>query len=215
MTSFSKKLLLIFATIIALTGCATSRSVLDVQVPSSPAVQANGKKVYVNSVTDNRGFQANPSTPDIPSLDPSEDQSDAIRSRAIGRKRNGYGKALGDMLLKDGETVQTLTFKSIQEAFSQKGYTVLTRKEDVTKDTYVVDANIDKFWAWMNPGFWSITLSSEVSTDLSIKSGKTTTPQKVSVKAADGYQVATEANWTEIIQKSIQLYVEQLKSKIN
>lgn len=215
MFTFPNKTIVFLTTILVLTGCATSRSVLDVQVPTSPAAQTNGKKVYVNSVTDNRGFQATPSTPDIPSLDPSEDQSDAIKSRAIGRKRNGYGKALGDMLLKDGETVQTITYKSIQEAFTQKGYTVLSKKEDVTKDTFVVDANVDKFWAWMNPGFWSITLSSEISTDISIKAGKTTTPLKVSVKAADGYQVATEKNWTEIIQNALKLYVEQLKSKIN
>lgn len=212
--ALSKKLIFTLATILALSGCATSRSVLDVQPPSGQPGQANGKKVYIDNVVDNRSFQTTPSTPDIPSLDPSEDQSDGIKARAIGRKRNGYGKALGDMLLKDGETVQTLTYKSIQEAFVEKGYTIVN-KDQVTKDTYVVNASIDKFWAWMNPGFWSITLSSEVSTDLSIKSGKTTTPQKVYVKAADGYQVATEKNWTEIIQKSLQLYVEQLKSKIN
>ena len=67
----------------------------------------------------------------------------------------------------------------------------------------------------MNPGFWQITLSSEISTDLAIKAPKGATSQQISVKAADGYQVATEANWTEIIQKSIQLYINDLKSKLN
>lgn len=64
-------------------------------------------------------------------------------------------------------------------------------------------------------GFWSITLSSEVSTDITVKSSKASTPIKASVKASDGYQVATEKNWTEIIQKSLQLYVEDLKAKLN
>ena len=124
-------------------------------------------------------------------------------------------KPLGDILLKDGETVQSLTDKSIKQAFADKGYIVITSKDAVTKDTYIVDANIQKFWAWMNPGFWQITLSSEVSTDLTIKSPKGTTNQQISVKAADGYQVATENNWMEIIQKSIELYINDLKSKIN
>lgn len=119
------------------------------------------------------------------------------------------------MLLKEGETVQSLTNQSIQQAFTEKGYTVLSSKDQVTKDTYIVDANIQKFWAWMNPGFWQITLSSEISTDLAIKAPKGATSQQISVKAADGYQVATEANWTEIIQKSIQLYINDLKSKLN
>lgn len=214
MISLRKTYLLLVLLALATTGCATSRSVLDIQVPSSTVAASNGKKVYVNSITDNRTFQEKPSTPEIPSLDPSEDQSEAIKSRAIGRKRNGFGKALGDMLLKDGESVQTITYKSIQEAFLEKGYTVLSNKEDVTKDTYVVNATIDKFWAWMNPGFWQISLSSEISTDLTIQSGKTLTPVKVSVRASDGYQVGTESNWIEIIQKGLQIYVEELKSKI-
>jgi uncharacterized lipoprotein YajG len=200
---------------IVATGCATSRSNLDVQIPKAQNAQSNGKQVFINSVADKRAFQVNPPNPDIPSLDPSEDQNEQIKLRAIGRKRNGFGKALGDMLLKEGETVQSLTNQSIQQAFTEKGYTVLSSKDQVTKDTYIVDANIQKFWAWMNPGFWQITLSSEISTDLAIKAPKGATSQQISVKAADGYQVATEANWTEIIQKSIQLYINDLKSKLN
>lgn len=200
---------------IVATGCATSRSNLDVQIPKAQNAQSNGKQVFINSVADKRAFQLNPPNPDIPSLDPSEDQNEQIKLRAIGRKRNGFGKALGDMLLKEGETVQSLTNQSIQQAFTEKGYTVLSSKDQVTKDTYIVDANIQKFWAWMNPGFWQITLSSEISTDLAIKAPKGATSQQISVKAADGYQVATEANWTEIIQKSIQLYINDLKSKLN
>lgn len=200
---------------VVVTGCATSRSSLDIQIPKAQNAQSNGKQVYINSVSDKRAFQLNPSTPDIPSLDPSEDQNEQIKLRAIGRKRNGFGKALGDMLLKEGETVQSLTNQSIQQAFAEKGYTVLNSKEQVTKDTYIVDANVQKFWAWMNPGFWQLTLSSEIATDLAIKAPKGATSQQISVKAADGYQVATEANWTEIIQKSIQLYINDLKSKLN
>ncbi len=200
---------------IVATGCATCQSNLDVQIPKTQNAQFNGKQVFINSVADKRAFQVNPPNPDIPSLDPSEDQNEQIKLRAIGRKRNGFGKALGDMLLKEGETVQSLTNQSIQQAFTEKGYTVLSSKDQVTKDTYIVDANIQKFWAWMNPGFWQITLSSEISTDLAIKAPKGATSQQISVKAADGYQVATEANWTEIIQKSIQLYINDLKSKLN
>jgi hypothetical protein len=200
---------------LAIGGCATSRSTLDIQLPKGQQAQSNGKQVYLNSVVDKRSFQVNPPNPDIPSLDPSEDQTEQIKARAIGRKRNGFGKALGDMLLKDGETVQSLTDKSIKQAFEEKGYSIINSKDRVTKDTYIVDANIQKFWAWMNPGFWQITLSSEISTDLTIKSPKGTTNQHISVKAADGYQIATESNWVEMIQKSIQLYIDDLKKKIN
>ena len=209
------KLMLSFIGALIISGCAINRSTLDIQLPKGQQAQLNGKQVYINSVVDKRSFQVSPPSPDIPSLDPSEDQTEQIKMRAIGRKRNGFGKALGDMLLKDGETVQSLTNKSIRQAFEDKGYSIVANKDGVTKDTYIVDVNIEKFWAWMNPGFWQITLSSEISTDVIIKSSKGTTNQQISVKAADGYQVATESNWMEIIQKSIQLYINDLKSKLN
>ena len=209
------KLMLSFIGALIISGCAINRSTLDIQLPKGQQAQLNGKQVYINSVVDKRSFQVSPPSPDIPSLDPSEDQTEQIKMRAIGRKRNGFGKALGDMLLKDGETVQSLTNKSIRQAFEDKGYSIVANKDGVTKDTCIVDVNIEKFWAWMNPGFWQITLSSEISTDVIIKSSKGTTNQQISVKAADGYQVATESNWMEIIQKSIQLYINDLKSKLN
>lgn len=196
-------------------GCATNRSSLEIQTPKKNQTQSNGKQIYVNSVVDKRTFQISPPSPDIPSLDPSEDQSDQIKARAIGRKRNGFGKALGDILLKDGQTVQSLTERSIKQAFEEKGYTIVESRNNVTKNTFVVDANINKFWAWMNPGFWQITLSSEISTELTIKNQNAPTVKQVNIKASDGYQVATESNWTEIIQKSLQLYIDELKSKID
>jgi len=213
--NIKSKLALSLLSILVISGCATNRSTLDIQIPKAQGSTSNGKQIYVNAVSDKRTFQVSPPNPDIPSLDPSEDQSDSIKSRAIGRKRNGFGKALGDMLLKDGETVESLTEKSIKRAFEEKGYSIIKSKDGITKDTYIVDANIQKFWAWMNPGFWQITLSSEITTDLTIKSPKGLANQQISVKASEGYQIAPESNWIEIIQRSLQLYIDDLKSKIN
>lgn len=200
---------------LALGGCATSRAVLDVSAPgSTSAAQPNGKTVLINSPRDMRIFQVSPSSPDIPSLDPSEQQNDAIRLRAVGRKRNTFGKALGDILLAEGKTVETLISRSITQAFADLGYQVITEKSAATNETFVVDATINKFWAWMNPGFWAITLSAEISTDLAIKSSEGREIKKVSVKASDNYQIATDGNWMEVIDNALRLYVDDLKSKL-
>lgn len=194
--------------------CATSRSALDVQAPAGQPGAANGKQVFINAAVDKRLFQINPSSPEVPSLDPSENQDDSIKQRAIGRKRNGFGKALGDILLKDGQSIESLTTSSIRQAFVEKGYTVISNKEQISKDTFVVDANIEKFWAWMNPGFASITLSTEISTELDIKSASNNSKEKIYVKAADGFQLGTESNWIEVINRALRLYVDDLKSKL-
>jgi len=207
------KFVVSFAVVISLVGCATSRSVLDIPPPSGQAGQPNNKRVFINSATDKRVFQSNPSSPDIPSLDPSEDASDKIKLSAIGRKRNGFGKALGDILLKEEQTVESLSTDAIKQAFIEKGYTVVSRK-DISKDTYIVDADIEKFWSWMNPGFTAITLSTEISTNLNIQKQGSNGKQKISVKASDSYQIGTENNWIEIINKALRLYIDELKTKL-
>ncbi|WP_366141882.1 hypothetical protein [Propionivibrio sp.] len=88
-----------------------------------------------------------------------------------------------------------LTAASIRQAFVEKGYRIVDSKEKTTDSTYVVDAEINKFWSWMNPGFVAITLSTEISTGLTIKSQDGTERQTVSVKAADNYQTDMEGNW--------------------
>lgn len=211
----SIKVLASLAATIILTGCAVGRSELNIQAPTPHPSTTTNKDVFISSVIDKRTFLVKPPSPDIPSLDPSGDKSDSVQSRAIGRKRNGYGMALGDLILQGDETVQSITQKSIQAALTEKGYNVLRNRDQITESTYVIDANINKFWAWMNPGFMTITLSSEISTDLVIQSAGQTETKQISVKAADSFAAATESNWTEIIQKSIQLYVDALKSKLD
>ena len=201
--------------LLLLGGCATSRSVLDIPTPAAEKIsQSNGNDVYINSTHDKRVFEANPSLPNIPSLDPSEDQSERIRLRSIARKRNGFGKALGDILLKDGQSVESLSAASIRQAFIETGYRVVDSKDKITDLTYIVDTDIDKFWSWMNPGFWAITLSCEISTELSIKSPQGTQRQTVSVKTADNYQTGVEGNWTEVINKALRAYVDELKARL-
>ena len=117
-------------------------------------------------------------------------------------------------MLKEDTTVETITSASIAQAFKDKGYRVITNKGEATSETYIVNANIEKFWSWMNPAFWALTLSTEIATDLTIKSSGGSETKKISVTASDNFQAATEGNWTEVIDKALRLYVEELKSKI-
>jgi hypothetical protein len=205
----------IVLSVLWLGGCATSRSVLDIPVPVADKVApSDGKAVYINSTRDKRVFEANPSSPNIPSLDPGESQGGDVALRAVGRKRNTFGKALGDILLKEGQTVETLTAAAIREAFVEKGYRVIDSKDRAGDGAYVVDAEITKFWSWMNPGFAAIALSTEISTTISIKSPTGTDRQNVSVKASDNYQTGMEDNWIEVMKKALRSYIDDLKNKL-
>ena len=91
----------------ALAGCAAGRATVDVSAPHGTN-PATGKYVRIDSVQDKRTFTVKPPSADMASLDPDEDSSDESKARAIGRKRNGYGKALGDVVLPEGKTVSIL-----------------------------------------------------------------------------------------------------------
>ena len=201
--------------LVLLGGCATNRTVLNIAVrPSAETVQPTGKEVFIDSVVDKRVFEVRPRSPSTPSLNPSKEINENIKLRAIARKRNSWGKALGDILLKENQTVETLVAASIRQAFIEKGYKVLDSREQITDKTYIVDGQIDKFWSWRTPGAVAITLSTEISTVLTVKSQGHSETKDVSVRNSDAYLTAKGGNWRVTIDKAVRAYMEELKSKL-
>jgi len=128
-SKFRLLIVAVFTSVFFLSGCATSRAIIDVPMPASGEVsKSNGKEIYINSVTDLRVFEVKPPVPSTPSLDPSEEQGDKIKQRAIARKRSGYGMGLGDILLPEGKTVESLITAALKQAFIEKAIVFLTRK---------------------------------------------------------------------------------------
>lgn len=213
MKSAIKTFLAIAIISLLLGGCATNRGIVSLQIPEvSMSTNSNGKTIFINSVTDNRTFQQNPSSPDIPSLGfgGADNTSSDLKKRAIARKRNTYGKALGDILLEENQTVESIIKKSLTKSFHELGYEVIDKKENVKTNTIIVDTSIDKFWSWMNPGFWAITLSSEIETKITLTNPKDKT-KEIYVKSQGNYQVASGGNWIEIMNKSLQQFNEKVK----
>ncbi|MDT8379893.1 MAG: hypothetical protein RQ739_13480 [Desulfotignum sp.] len=216
---FTIKFSVILVLMIILSGCATNRGIVRLDVPSSGSTdtQLNGKMVVIESVKDNRQFQEDPKTQDIPSLGfgGAASATDEIKKRAIGRKRNGFGKALGDILLEEGQTVETVIENALKTAFSEQGYRVVQEKSK-TADTITVVASIEKFWAYMTPGFWAITLSSDISTDVVLKipeNGKVE-EKIITVRSEGKYQTGIEENWMEVVHGAIQKYIDALKKEL-
>lgn len=199
------------------TGCATNRGIVSLQQPLPVASSPNGKQIYIRSVSDRREFQENPKSQDIPSLGfgGSATASEDMKKRAIARKRNTYGKAMGDILLRDGQTVETVINEALLRSFTGQGYAVLKNAQEVTPDTLLIDTSINKFWAYMTPGFWAIRLTCDISTDLNVASAKTGRTEKevFTVKAEGSYQTAAEGNWLEVLGQAVDKYVEQIGAK--
>ena len=210
---------LLALTFFFLTGCATNRGIVSLDVPKvSTQIPSNGKQVYIQSVIDERVFQENPKTQDIPSLGfggASQATAD-LKKRAIGRKRNTYGKALGDILLEEGQTVETVITDALKQSYTETGYQVLDNENEIKDNTIIVTATIQKFWAYMTPGFWAITLTSDISSNITIKdpSKNDTATKEVTVQSEGKYQIASESNWMEVVHQSLQKFIAEVKKFI-
>ncbi|MEN8304237.1 MAG: hypothetical protein ABFQ64_09215 [Campylobacterota bacterium] len=208
-------LLVLSLGLLLFSGCALKRDEISLHMPASEKPSNdNGHTVYINSVIDKRMFELKPALPSTPSLDPDELGNEEIRSRAIARKRNTYGKALGDIVLKDGQTIPSVIKDAVKLAFLEAGYNVIENKENTTNKTFIVDVQIDKFWSWMNPGFWAMTLSTEISTEISVKENSDKREHTIYVKATDNYQTGVIGNWKEVMQSAIKSYITKVKTKL-
>lgn len=204
--------LVLLVAVVGLSGCATSRSVIEPTMPKSEN-PTQGPSIKIVKVDDNRGFAIAPEAPDTPSLSDDDIQNRATTGRAIARKRNGYGKALGDVLLPEQQTVSGLTQAALEQAFREAGYRVFSPGQPGYDDAIPVSVSIRQFWAWMTPGFWAITL--EHRADVSIQA-PVAPLQAITVEsyAKESMQMAPESSWREIVSKGIADLIAKTKAKL-
>ena len=193
-------------------GCATNRGILDVRidVPQDPE---SGKVVKIARVTDRRVFEEAPPNPSTPSLKGMEIGDPAITVRAIARKRNGYGKAIGDILLPEGRTVEDLVREALVKSFREAGYRVVA--DDAKADKAAsIEADIEQFWAWFTPGFWAVTLEFEAKVNIkgNVKAFK-------EGKMVRGYvllhsQAAVTGAWLNTLNKGLENFTGEVKAEL-
>ncbi|MGN8343434.1 flagellar biosynthesis protein [Pseudomonas sp. SMV71] len=188
----------------SLVGCATNRSEVDVTGPApQPGTQGQGRQVYISAV-DERVFQIDPRSADIPSLKNDEEVNDAsITQRAIGRKRNGFGKGLGDVVLPSGRTVSQLVGNAVATAYQQAGYQVVTTP---TPSAAAVNVHIIEYWSWFSPGAFTVAVNNKAH--LKIESPGAA-PLEVISGARDSMQVATDSDWKKINEQGLSAIVTE------
>ncbi|SAK58369.1 hypothetical protein AWB75_02344 [Caballeronia catudaia] len=198
----------------AVTGCAVGRGTVDVSAPQGTN-PATGKYVRFDSVQDKRTFTVAPPSADMASLDPSEDSSDASKARAIGRKRGGFGKALGDVVLPEGKTVSGLVESALATGFQQAGYVVVKQGDPNFAAATPVTAQVIDFWAWFQPGFWSVTTNHKSELQLSGNVGALHGAQTVKTRVSESKQVVVSSDWREIVEKGLSAITLQTKDLVN
>lgn len=208
-----KGFLLLSIVALVLGGCATSRSIVDIKV--SPGTNpANGKEVKIVQITDGRKFEVAPKTQSIPSLNEEEIKDSKITSRAIGRKRNTYGKAMGDFMLPEQRTVQDLVREAMTKALREKGYSVVEQSSASYQNGLPLEADIGQLWTYITPGFWSLTLEFETIVRIKGNVFPTSNEEQIRGYAQMSVQTGAESNWIETIQNGIDDFIKNFKEKL-
>lgn len=205
--------LFLLPALLLLGACATSRSYVQLAVPLSGAqAPTSGKVAIIESITDQRAFEENPRDPSIPSLKKGASYAlDAEgRLQAIARKRNGYGKAIGDIQLTPPQSVATIVRELVTDGLQQRGYRVVSAGESTPADALRVKVGIQEFWAWLTPGFWVVSMESKLKTTMAFEGGA------VQTVGATGYGKKTaptgrEDNWKQAYDRAFEDYLQQQK----
>lgn len=191
-----------------LAGCATTRSELQLPTPSAApaAASATGKVAVIRSVKDERVFEDAPGDPSTPSLGfgGARQAPAAIKLRAIGRKRGGFGQAFGDVLMQEGQTVESVVRDNLATALRQAGIQVAADATNAPPGALLLDVRIKALWSWINPGFWAITANGRVATEVDIAGQPG--PTRIGVEHSESRQLMTEGAWLEVIGKTLEAY---------
>lgn len=214
MKNLFKTIILLFAASFILTGCATSRSELDLSEAISNDIQTaeNEKTVIIDKYTDHRTFATNTSTPDQPTYDPSEVFNDEVKAKIIGRKRNGYGKALGDVVLAKNLTTEKIVKNIVSKAFSDAGYSVVT--EDPNNKAVHVNIDVDKFWSWIDIGFWTVGVQANIMYSLEMTYGNKSETINSYVVGEERAAIALNNLWKAAYLQTIDNSKKDLTQKI-
>ena len=202
-----------FVTIFILTGCALNRGELDIQAPEV-ANPESGQPVKLVEVVDKRVFAISPPNPSTPSLKNNEINDPSITKRAIARKRGGFGQALGDILLPEGETVEKLTADALANALKDRGYRVVSEGDPAYVTALPLSANINQFWSWFTPGFWTIKLNYQANVELTGDWPLKGSDQTVGGTARYSGMAADTAAWRKVMSDGLTNMIENLKSML-
>ncbi|MGH8335261.1 MAG: YajG family lipoprotein [Gammaproteobacteria bacterium] len=199
--------LVVLLALVALSGCVTGRRSFDLPVNSALAPVGNRGIVHIASVTDDRHFEIDPSDPSVPSVNgDAAKMSASQRDRMIGRQRNTFGKAMGDVSLPTDDSVTQKVRSLVEQGLIENGYRI---SED-PKTPQSIAVSIRNFWGWMTPGFFALTFEAKINCAITASG-----PGGVHTIIVNGYginhgQFAKDVNWVEAFDPAFKDFVSKI-----
>jgi hypothetical protein len=186
-----------------MSGCAVGRSTVEITPPTA-INSVGGAYAKIVAVDDLRKFEASPGDPRIPSLENASEITDpSITARAVARKRGGFGKAFGDVVLPPGQSVAGLVRAAAGKALADKGYTVVGVDSPNYATAAPLSVDIVQFWAWFSPGFASVHIDFEGALTLRGSGLLNREPTTVTSHMTYEGMAIFESDWTDLVRRGV------------
>jgi hypothetical protein len=199
---------LLVLSILGLTsGCVTGRRSFGVEVPPAESYTKNPGKgsISIGGVVDARHFENKPDSPSTPSINGDVTMLTAeAKSTFIGRQRNGWGHAEGDIVFPKGQTVQGKVAELLREGLKRKGYDV------VDSAPGSITAEVQQFWTWTTPGFFALSFEAQIDCKVTVTSGGKESSFIVKGYGLNHGQFAKDVNWQEAYDIAVQDFLKNL-----
>lgn len=202
------------AALVCLSGCAATRSTIMPDIPTV-ANPETGTAVRLGTIEDLRVFERDPPQASMPSLGSDADlHNPSVTAHAIGRKRGGFGQAMGDVMLPKEQTVATVIGTSVTNAFRRAGFRVLQQSDPGYGEAAVVDVKIKQFWSYFRPGFVEVAAESIIETDLKAPLKGLQDGLNVTSKARVSGGAIFESDWRSVNTQGLADYELKLVNEI-
>ena len=192
---------------VALSGCVTGTRVIDLPPPTYSSEKSASGPIYISTIEDNRSFEQKPRSPSTPSVKGNlSSTSKEQLATLIGRQRNGYGAAKGDVALPSGKTVQSTMRALLTEGLESRGYQVVDDENAARR----LSVSIEKFWAWFSPGMWSVSFESALDAQIDLEQASGKESFNVTGSGLNKGQMASDANWALSYQRGFENFLQNL-----
>lgn len=198
--------------VLALTGCVTGTRNIDLDIPEYKNEEKVAGSIFISEIHDKRAFEQKPREPSTPSVkgDLSSKSQDDL-STLIGRQRNSYGAAMGDVALSNNQTVQQKVRELLTTGLESRGYKIV--EDENTPNQVTID--IEKFWAWFSPGLLSVSFESDLQFQIEFKSPSKNVTIDVTGYGINKGQVASDENWKLAYQRAYLNFLENLDEALD
>ncbi len=203
---------LVGVVIVLQTGCVTGRRELSLPIQSHDIAGTIQGRVYIAAVSDDREFQNKPSDPSIPSIDGDVNKlSAAEKDRMVGRQRNTWGHAMGDIALPGDDSVTKRARLLVEQGFQRKGYQVSADPNVPNKAT----VSVKEFWAWTTPGFFALTFEAKIACSITVNNASGVHTAVIKGYGMNHGQVAKNVNWQEAYDPAFEDFIANFGTEWN